>query len=106
MSRMVRRFEVLLPLRFNDGTAVPDDAVADTLMELEQRFGAVSCETQTIRGQWRHEGQSYRDDLIRVFVDVADEPESRQFFVEYKERLKARFQQIDIWMTTYLMEVL
>ena len=106
MSRMVRRFEVLLPLRFNDGTAVPDDAVADTLLELEQRFGAVSCETQTIRGQWRHEGQSYRDDLIRVFVDVADEPESRQFFVEYKERLKARFRQLDIWMTTYLMEVL
>ncbi len=106
MSRMVRRFEVLLPLRFNDGTAVPDEAIADTLLELEQRFGAVSCETQTIRGQWRHAGQSYRDDLIRVFVDVADEPESRQFFVEYKERLKARFRQLDIWMTTYLIEVL
>ena len=106
MSRMVRRFEVLLPLRFNDGTAVPDDAVADTLLELEQRFGAVSCETQTIRGQWRHEGQSYRDDLIRVFVDVADEAESRTYFLEYKERLKARFQQLDIWMTTYLIEVL
>jgi len=41
MSRMVRRFEVLLPLRFNDGSAVPDDAIADTLLELEQRFGAV-----------------------------------------------------------------
>jgi hypothetical protein len=106
MSRLVRRFEVLLPLRFNDGTPVPDDAVADTLLELEQRFGAVSCETQTIRGQWRHEGQSYRDDLIRVFVDVADESENRQFFVEYKERLKARFQQLDIWLTTYLIEVL
>jgi hypothetical protein len=103
---MLRRFEVLLPLRFNDGSLVPDDAVADTLLELEQQFGAVSCETQTIRGQWRHEGQDYRDDLIRVFVDVADEPESRQFFVEYKERLKARFQQLDIWLTTYPIEVL
>ena len=106
MSRMVRRFEVLLPLRFNDGSAVPDDAIADTLLELEQRFGSVSCETQTIRGQWRSEGQSYRDDLIRVFVDVSDEPANRQFFVESKERLKARFQQIDIWMTTYLIEVI
>jgi hypothetical protein len=106
MSRMLRRFEVLLPLRFNDGSPVPDDAVADTLLELEQRFGSVSCETQTIRGQWRHEGQNYRDDLIRVFVDVADEPECRRFFLEYKERLKARFQQLDIWLTTYLIEVL
>ena len=76
------------------------------MLELEQRFGAVSSETQTIRGQWRHGGQSYRDDLIRVFVDVEDQPEIRQFFVEYKEHLKARFQQIDIWMTTYQIEVL
>ena len=106
MSKLLRRFEVLLPLRLNDGTPVPDAAVADTLLELEQKFGAVSCETQTIRGQSRHEGHSYRDDLIRVFVDVADEPESRQFFVEFKERVKARFQQLDIWLTTYLIEVL
>ncbi len=106
MSKMVRRFEVLLPLRFNDGAAVPDDAIADTLLELEQRFGAVSCETQTIRGQWRHDSQSYRDDLMRVFVDVADDPENREFFIQCKERLKARFQQLDIWLTTYLIEVL
>ena len=106
MSRMVRRFEVLLPLRLNDGTPVPDDAIADTLIELEERFGAVSCETQTIRGRWRFDGQSYRDDLVRVFVDVDDLPESRVYFTEFKERLKARFQQLDIWMTTYLIEVL
>jgi hypothetical protein len=106
MSRSLRRFEVLLPLRLNDGTTVPDAAIADTLIELEERFGAVSCETQTIRGHWRHESQSYRDDLIRVFVDVPDVPESREFFVAYKEQLKTRFQQLDIWMTTYLLEVL
>ena len=106
MSKTVRRFEVLLPLRLNDGTPVPDGSVADTLVELEERFGAVSCETQTIRGHWRYEGQPFRDDLIRVFVDVSDAPESRQFFVEFKERLKARFEQLDIWITTYLIEVL
>ncbi len=106
MSRTLRRFEVLLPLRFNDGESVPDDLVADTLIELEQRFGAVSCETQTIRGIWSSEGQPFRDDLIRVFVDVADEPANREFFVEFKERLKSRFQQLDIWLTTYPIEVL
>ncbi|QDU23268.1 hypothetical protein [Urbifossiella limnaea] len=106
MSRQLRRFEVLLPLRLNDGTPVPDAAVADTLIELEERFGAVSCETQTIRGRWRAEGQTYRDDLIRVFVDVDDDPEHREFFVAFKDVLKARFQQLDIWLTTYLIEVL
>jgi hypothetical protein len=106
MSNTFRRFETLLPLRFSDGQPVPNDLIADTLIELEQQFGAVSAETQTIRGQWRHEGQTYRDDLVRVFVDVPDVAESRQFFLEFKERCKARFQQIDIWMTTYPIEVL
>jgi hypothetical protein len=85
---------------------VPNELVAETLLELEQQFGAVSAETQTIRGQWRHEGESFRDDLVGVFVDVADEPEHRQYLLDLKERLKARFQQIDIWMTTSPIEVL
>jgi hypothetical protein len=106
MSRTLRRFELLLPLRFNDGRPVPDEFVADVLVELEQRFGAVSCETQTIRGRWQHEGQSYRDDLVRVFVDALDVSANREFFIEFKERLKARFQQLDIWLATYLIEVL
>lgn len=106
MSKMVRRFEILLPLRLNDGTPVPEDAIADTLIELEEKFGAVSCETQTTRGRWRFDGETYRDDLTRVYVDVADVPEHRQFFIEYKERLKQRFQQIDMWITTYPIEVL
>jgi hypothetical protein len=106
MSRTLRRYEVLLPLRFNDGRPVPDEVIADTLLELETRFGAVSCETQTIRGYWRHEDTSFRDDLVRVFVDVTDDPEHRRFFLDFKERMKARFQQIDLWMTTYLIEVI
>jgi hypothetical protein len=106
MSNSFRRFEILLPRRFNDGQPVPDGMIADALLELEERFGAVSCETQTIRGLWRHEDELFRDDLIRVYVDALDLPESRQFFLDFKERAKAKFRQIDIWMTTYPIEVL
>lgn len=106
MSKTFRRFELLLPLRFNDGQPVPDELIGETVLELREQFGAVSAETQTIRGTWQHEGQVYRDDLVRVFVDVPDAPESREFFVGFKERVKARFRQLDIWMTTYLVEVL
>ena len=68
----LRRYEILLPSQFNDGRPVPPDLTADTLQELEQAFGAVSCETQTIQGLWHHEGELYRDSLARVFVDVED----------------------------------
>jgi hypothetical protein len=100
-----RRFEILLPLRFNDGNAVPDELIGVTLLELRTQFGAVSSETQVIRGLWEHEGQSFQDQLIRVFVDVPDLPEHRAFFKEFKGRLKERFKQLDIWMTTYPIEV-
>jgi hypothetical protein len=106
MSNTLRRYEILLPLRFNTGQPVPDELVGETLQDIRQRFGAVSAETQVIRGHWQFEGQQYRDDLVRVFVDVADTGESREFFVALKEQLKARFQQLDIWMTSYLIEVI
>lgn len=74
MSKPYRRFEILLPLQLIDGRPVPPELVADTLLELRQRFGAVSCETQTIRGQWQHRrsggydsprGRSGADSLAR-----------------------------------------
>jgi hypothetical protein len=40
-----RRYEILLPLRFNDGEAVPDEFIGEALLELEHKFGAVSWET-------------------------------------------------------------
>jgi hypothetical protein len=106
MNTSFRRFEILLPLRFNDGSDVPGDLVADTLVELRAQFGAVSCETQTIQGIWTHETDVYRDELIRVFVDAPDTADSRTFFVGLKERLKYSFGQLDIWVTTYPIEVL
>jgi hypothetical protein len=63
-------------------------------------------ETQTIVGLWRHEGESYRDDLIRVFVDAKDEAKLRRFLLGFKDQLKARFQQIDVWPATDPIDVL
>jgi hypothetical protein len=102
----LRRYEILLPSQFNDGRPIPRELIADALAELEEAFGAVSCETQTILGVWRQEGEIYRDSLARIFVDVPDNPANRQFFVQFKERLKSRFQQKDIWLTTYPIDVI
>ncbi|HEY5297896.1 MAG TPA: hypothetical protein VIK59_08210 [Verrucomicrobiae bacterium] len=100
------RYEILLPLRFNDGQPVPPELVAETVRKLREHFGAVSWESQPIQGQWQHEGIVYRDDLVRVFVDVADTPENRQFFRQFKEQVKTDFQQLDIWLTSYPIDVL
>jgi hypothetical protein len=106
MSNSYRRYEILLPRFLNDGTPVADETLGDTILELRQRFGAVSAESQVTHGQWQHEGDVYRDELIRIYLDVPDTIEHREFFIQFKEQLKSRFQQLDIWMTTYPLEVL
>jgi hypothetical protein len=56
MNSTFRRFEILLPLRFNDGQPIPESLVAETLLEIEDRFGVVSAETQQIQGIGGMEG--------------------------------------------------
>lgn len=106
MSNPYRRYEILLPLQFNDGEKVPEEFFSDVLLELRTNFGAASTETQPILGHWQHEGTEYRDELIKIFVDVPDLLENRAFFQQYKESLKERFRQIDIWLTTYPVDVI
>ena len=84
----------------------PRQAVTETMVELRERFGAASCETQTIRGQWQHQGSVYTDELVRVFADVEDNPENRQFFLSFKSKLESRFEQILIWLTSHPIDVL
>lgn len=106
MSASHRRYEILIPLSFNDGSSVREALAAETLLELRQQFGAVSAETQTIIGQWEQAGEVYRDEHLRLFVDVLDLPGNREFFLQLKERLKSRFRQLDIWLTSHPIDVL
>ncbi|HMC28521.1 MAG TPA: hypothetical protein VKM56_12085 [Verrucomicrobiae bacterium] len=100
------RFEILLPLTFNDGGTVPSQFLADAAAEIQRRFGGVSWESQVIEGMWRSGGIEYRDRLNRIFVDAEDTPENRQFFTELKTRLKSRFRQLDIWVTVHPIGIL
>jgi hypothetical protein len=44
MSSRWRRFEVLLPLQFNDGRDVPAEWLAEAVFEIVDHFGAASYE--------------------------------------------------------------
>ena len=102
----LRRYVILVPLLFNDGRPVPESLLAQTFAELRERFGAASWETQSVRGAWEYRGEVYQDNLTRFFVDVPDLPEHRVFFQNFKEKLKARFDQLEIWITSHPLDVI
>ncbi len=106
MSRVFRRYEILLPQRFNDGQPVPQPLFEATLQELRERFGGVSAEMQDIQGFSIHRGEAFTDEMVRLYVDVPDTAQNIEYFRQLKEELKHRFQQADIWLVTHPIEVL
>ena len=105
MSSKWRRFEVLLPLQFNDGREVPPDWLADAVLEIVDRFGAVSYETQKVEGHWRQDSILYRDNLVKLVVDVPDATGNRDWMRQFKDRWKDRLEQLELWMVSYCIEV-
>jgi hypothetical protein len=101
-----RRYEILVPLSFNDGSPVPESLLKQTFQELKEHFGNASSETQVVRGSSEYYGVEFKDKNARLFVDVRDLEEHREFFHNFKERLKERFQQIDIWITSHPLDVI
>ena len=103
MSR--RRYEILLPIKYNDGTPVEPEKFFQTREELVATFGAVTTSPELLRGVWLREGQRFEDENLRMVVDVEVTAETRKFFHGLKETLKARFHQFDIWIVSYEIEV-
>ena len=105
MSNKWRRYEVLLPLKFNDGSDVPEEWLAEAVLEIVEQFGAVSYETQKVEGHWRHGGALYRDDLVRLVVDVPDSKDHRKSMRDFKQRWKTRLDQLELWMVSYRISI-
>lgn len=105
MSNKWRRFEVMLPLQFNDGREVSPEWLAEAVLEVADHFGAASYETQKVEGHWRHGGIVYRDNLVRVVVDLPDLAKNRRWMKAFKARWKKRLEQLELWMVSYRIEV-
>ncbi len=105
MNSRLRRFEILLPRRFNDGRDVPLERLGIALDEIVDRFGAASFEPTAIQGFWRHEGIVYSDSLTKLVVDVEDTDENRQWMRDYKARWKEKLEQLDLWLISHEIDV-
>lgn len=95
-----------MPVRHNDGRLVPDELLEQTREELIAQFGALTIVPHTVLGVWLHEGSRFEDELRRFTVDVDDTPENQQFFIAFKALLLERFEQIEIYIASYPLDVL
>jgi hypothetical protein len=105
MKCKLRRFEVLLPARFNDGEEVPDDLLGEAVNEIIDQFNAVAWYKDAAVGYWQQGGKLFRDNLGLVVVDVPDTAKNRKWMKAYKARWKERLDQLEIWMVSYRIDV-
>jgi hypothetical protein len=99
------RYEILLPTRYNDGTPVEPEKFDAVLQEISERFGGVSFFPEGLHGVWLHQGQRFDENNARLVVDVEGTSENADFFVRYKQVLKERFRQIDLWIISYEIRI-
>jgi hypothetical protein len=102
----LRRYEILLPLCYNDGRRIEAYKFRQTTRELLEEFSAATLDLLTAVGVWRYQGTVYEDLLWRFIVDVPASSSAHDFIRNYKETLKARFEQIDIWISSHEIEIL
>jgi hypothetical protein len=100
------RFEILLPLFYNDGRSIEREKFVATDDDLVNQFGATSTDTVVVRGLWLYQSTRYHDQLLRVRVDAEDSPGNWQAMRDLKETLKTRFEQLEIWITAHRIEII
>ena len=96
-----RRYEILLPTRYNDGSPVERQKIDATLMELASHFGGLTFRPEPLAGVWLHRGQRFDDSNVCVVVAVEESPETGMYFERFKTVLKERFRQIEIYVVSY-----
>lgn len=101
-----RRYEILVPLKHNDGRDVEGALIEQTREDLVAEFGAVTQSPDPVLGVWSHEGRRYEDELMRYVVDVDDLETHREFFSDFKATLLERFEQLDIYITSQIVEII
>lgn len=71
-----------------------------------QQFGGATFHEQPVTGYWLSEGVEYQDVMVRVTVAGTASPENEAFIRQYKEVLRRRFDQKEIWVVEYRIRII
>ena len=108
MSKTARRYEIYLPVLYNDGREIEPEKFDQVERELVERFGGVTSVQRSfpLRGLWKGQQKTYLDLIVVFTVLDLSGADVQDFFASYKEELKSRFCQEDVLITMHELTVL
>jgi len=96
------RYEFLVPLHDNEGNPFDPAEIVQVRDEITEKFGSLHFQPSApYYGPWEHKGVVYEDKLLLFIVDGPPEETDVQWFQAYKEELKGRFRQLEIYLVAY-----
>ena len=97
----MKKYEIYLPLKYNDGREIEPEKFKQVREELIAVFGAitVSALTAPFQGTWQYGGVEFIDDVIKIEIISVEDLKANRFFKGFKQRLKRLLQQFDILIT-------
>ena len=108
-----KRVEILLPTHYestlNNGKyeKINGDEYVTTYKELTNWFRGCTYDPTVKKGEWvDNNGKKYSDDSTTLYCDIDNTKKNNQFWIEYKEILKKRFKQKDIYIAFHDVEVI
>ncbi len=97
----MKKYEIYLPLKYNDGTEIEPEKFKQIREELVAVFGALTVSSQSApyQGSWKYAGVDFIDDIVKIEIIAGDDRKTARFFRGFKEHLKQLLRQIDILIT-------
>ena len=108
-----KRVEILIPTHYeptlNNGKyeKINGDEYATTYEELSDQFRGWTHDPTVKTGEWLDDnGVKFSDNTTTLYCDFDDTEKNKQFLIKYKEVLKKRFKQKEIYITIHDVEVI
>jgi len=104
MARPIRSIDIYVPLDYNDGRSIPVSKYVSLQDELLNRFGGVTSVQRQfpLQGVWQS-GTDVSHDRVVMFsaMDFREETqlECLRYLERLKERLKRKFDQLEVLIT-------
>ncbi len=92
------QYELYIPLEYNDGRSVERDKLHRTKEELVREFGGLTVFPPAggAEGYWLHEGELVEDNILIFRIVVSYNAD--KWISDYKETLKLRFEQDEVFV--------
>jgi hypothetical protein len=107
MAKAARRYDLYLPLAYNDGRLIEDRKFDSLESILVQRFGGLTTQQRDfpLRGIWQGETRLYLDQVIVMTALDFRRQGSSRFLAQLKSDLLLEFQQLEILITESSLRV-